>query len=324
VLAATVLLLTVATPTHALTWHWPSVLAEFGGALLQAPLLRPEYPRPGVARESVYVLSVRAGRALLDLAFDVPSWAGALDLYLPAGSRVLDAGLAPRGAYLHVDHYVPAPELPGFLRLSPVGSREESWSPSWFPAAGEPARLIRSQGLRWLVIEYAPPRPGLFWARCEVPLVNGWIVWPAPFIDGYYVYGGVEEAWLLPEGRPARRLTFTPLPPLHDLDAALVPTLDGPPAVVIRSEGYHPAAVLLLRPAGAPPAAYRYAPDPLHLALGALGGLLSLLARPTPAKLLATLALLTPALDPDPRWPWLAGWAPLTLALALLLLAHLA
>ncbi|WP_456467291.1 hypothetical protein, partial [Methanopyrus sp.] len=158
--AVTALLLTIAAPVHAPT---PGVLAELGGALLQAPLLRPEYPRPGVARESVYVLSVRAGRALLDLAFDA-SWSGALDLYLPAGSRVLDAGLAPRGAYLRVDHYVPAPELPGFLRLFPVGSREESWSPSWFPAAGEPARLIRSQGLRWLVIEYAPPRPGLFWA----------------------------------------------------------------------------------------------------------------------------------------------------------------
>ena len=321
-LAATVLLLTIATPTHALTWHWPGILAEFGGALLQAQLLPPEYPRPGTVREAVYVLSASRDRVTLDLVFDTPPWAQALELYLPAGSRVIAAGVVPKEAYSGLDHYVPGPELPGFVRLDPVRERGEEWPLDRFPAV-DPGlvRVLRREGLRWLVITYLQPWPGLFWVRCEVPLVDGWVVWPAPFIDGYYVYGGVEDAWLIPEGGPPRRLGFGPLPPLFDLDAALVPVLDGPPAVVVRSHRFH-RAVLVLRPAGAPPEAYRYTTNPIRTAMGLLGGIMSALARPSPLKILATLLALAPITGLDYRWPWLTGWATLGAAATLLFLAH--
>ncbi|AAM02347.1 hypothetical protein [Methanopyrus kandleri] len=282
----------------------------------------PEYPKPGTVREAVYVLSVPGDRATLDLVFDVPPWARVLDLYLSAGSRVLGAGMVPRSAYSGLDHYVPAPELPGFVRLELAGERTERWSSDRFPATDPWLRgLLKRHGLRWTVVRYFLPRNGLFWARCEVPLLDGFVVWPAPFVGGYYVYGGVTEARLVPEGGPDRRLTFGPLPPLSDLDATLVLVLDGPPAVVVSSRGFH-RTVLVFRPVGASPEAYRYAADPLRVALGLLGGAVSLLVRPTVPKALAALLVLVPVAGLDYRWPWLTGWATLGPAVLFLCLLH--
>ncbi len=158
------------------------------------------------------------------------------------------------------------------LPVEPIGT--ESWPLTFRPPEG--LEVPHTWSL------YALPSPGpsrLVWIRVEVPVRDGWVVWPAPMIAGTYVYGGFDRAIVVREGLPPSEPTWIPLPPTGDSED-LVPTIRDAPALIVTSTRYHRYILLLHVSTRHGP--YRFGPD-----TGA-----------TIAALLGTLALWT--LDHDP------------------------
>ncbi len=218
-------------------------------SLIYAASSLPYYPESERVRELVLLTGLHGDTATLDVVFNPPPWARTLLLYLPEGARVDSAGWTVPQVFGY--RYEPPPVHP--LTVKPIGS--VFWSPEKFVP---PEGLEGIVGYRWELFALPSPGPGrLVWIRVEVPVRDGWVVWPAPMIDGLYVYGGFDRAVVLREGEPPSVPSWDPFPPSGD-SFDLVPVFRDAPALVVSSTGYH-RYVLLLHPCR--PGPYVFGPD---------------------------------------------------------------